>query len=191
MTRTKLDADQQDQTTHRGAAFRRRDQARARTTRASAAISSSHNDTKAMKKVTLSRRPARPHRQPRRQSPAQRRQCSLRALWWREDRHFTVDEKQLRKVVFTPEAYRIELDLEGNKVMALLHETQFHPVTDASDPRRFRGDERGQGEPREPLAEAHGSGRRGEGGGPHRPELPQAARQGPAQPASRSTSNWM
>lgn len=46
-------------------------------------------------------------------------------------RHFTVDEKQLRKVVFTPDSYRIELDLGGEKLMALLHETQFHPVTDA------------------------------------------------------------
>lgn len=44
--------------------------------------------------------------------------------------HFTMDEKQLRSVVFTPDAFRIELDLEGNKVMALLHETQFDPVTD-------------------------------------------------------------
>lgn len=44
--------------------------------------------------------------------------------------HFTMDEKQLRTVVFTPDAFRIELDLEGNRVMALLHETQFDPVTD-------------------------------------------------------------
>lgn len=46
-------------------------------------------------------------------------------------RHFTIDQKQLGKVVFTPDSYRIELDLGGDKVMALLHETQFHPVTDA------------------------------------------------------------
>jgi large subunit ribosomal protein L25 len=46
-------------------------------------------------------------------------------------RHFTVDTKQLSKVVFTPDSYRIELDLGGDKVLALLHETQFHPVTDA------------------------------------------------------------
>ena len=46
-------------------------------------------------------------------------------------RHFTVDEKQLRKVVFTPDSFRIELDLGEEKLMALLHETQFHPVTDA------------------------------------------------------------
>lgn len=46
-------------------------------------------------------------------------------------RHFTVEARQLSKVVFTPDSFRIELDLAGEKVMALLHETQFHPVTDA------------------------------------------------------------
>ncbi len=45
--------------------------------------------------------------------------------------HFSVDEMALRKLVFTPDAYRIELDIEGDKRMALLHEKQFHPVTDA------------------------------------------------------------
>ncbi|MBL7962812.1 MAG: 50S ribosomal protein L25 [Flavobacteriales bacterium] len=44
--------------------------------------------------------------------------------------HFTVEEKQLSKVVHTPEAYRIELDINGTKTMALLQETQFHPLTD-------------------------------------------------------------
>jgi large subunit ribosomal protein L25 len=45
--------------------------------------------------------------------------------------HFHVDEKALGKVVFTPETYRIEIDMDGTTTMALLHETQFHPVTDA------------------------------------------------------------
>jgi large subunit ribosomal protein L25 len=44
--------------------------------------------------------------------------------------HFSVDEKTLSKVVHTPEVYRIELDIDGTKHMALLHEKQFHPVTD-------------------------------------------------------------
>lgn len=46
-------------------------------------------------------------------------------------KHFHVDAKALGKVVFTPETYRIELDMDGTKTMALLHETQFHPVSDA------------------------------------------------------------
>lgn len=44
--------------------------------------------------------------------------------------HFATDEAALGKVVHTPDAYRIELDLEGRKVMAKLQETQFHPVSD-------------------------------------------------------------
>ena len=44
--------------------------------------------------------------------------------------HFSVDEAALRKVVFTPEASSIELDLDGNKVLALVHEKQFHPMSD-------------------------------------------------------------
>ncbi len=45
--------------------------------------------------------------------------------------HFSVDEAALRKLVFTPESYRIELDIDGEKRMALLHDKQFHPVSDA------------------------------------------------------------
>lgn len=44
--------------------------------------------------------------------------------------HFSADEASLGKVVFTPETYRVELDLDGRKVMALLQETQFHPLSD-------------------------------------------------------------
>ena len=44
--------------------------------------------------------------------------------------HFSVDEAALRKLVFTPEAYRIELDIDGEKRMALLHDKQFHPTGD-------------------------------------------------------------
>lgn len=45
--------------------------------------------------------------------------------------HFSVDEAALRKLVFTPEASRIELDIDGEKRLALLHQKQFHPVSDA------------------------------------------------------------
>ncbi len=44
--------------------------------------------------------------------------------------HFSVDEAALRKLVFTPESYRIELDIDGEKRMALLHDKQFHPIGD-------------------------------------------------------------
>lgn len=45
--------------------------------------------------------------------------------------HFATDERSLKKLVFTPETYRIEIDIDGEKTMALLQEVQFHPVTDA------------------------------------------------------------
>lgn len=44
--------------------------------------------------------------------------------------HFSVEEAALRKVVFTPEVNEIELDLNGTKTLALVHEKQFHPLTD-------------------------------------------------------------
>jgi large subunit ribosomal protein L25 len=45
--------------------------------------------------------------------------------------HFSVDEPALRKLVVTSESYRIELNIDGEKRMALLHDKQFHPVSDA------------------------------------------------------------
>ncbi|MBK7085473.1 MAG: 50S ribosomal protein L25 [Flavobacteriales bacterium] len=44
--------------------------------------------------------------------------------------HFAAEEAALSKLVFTAEAYRIELDLGGDKVMAKMQETQFHPTSD-------------------------------------------------------------
>lgn len=44
--------------------------------------------------------------------------------------HFSVEEAALRKVVFTPEVSSIELDINGNKTLALVHQKQFHPVSD-------------------------------------------------------------
>ena len=44
--------------------------------------------------------------------------------------HFSVEESSLRPIVFTPEVNTIELDLDGNTVQAMMHQKQFHPVTD-------------------------------------------------------------
>jgi large subunit ribosomal protein L25 len=44
--------------------------------------------------------------------------------------HFSVEEAALRGIVFTPEVNTIELDLEGNTVLAMVHQKQFHPTTD-------------------------------------------------------------
>lgn len=44
---------------------------------------------------------------------------------------FTVDAKELKTVTDTPSAYIVDLVLDGDKkYTAVLHELQFHPVTD-------------------------------------------------------------
>ena len=45
--------------------------------------------------------------------------------------HFSTDEAALRKLVFTPESYCVELDIDGEKRLALIKDKQFHPVSDA------------------------------------------------------------
>ena len=44
---------------------------------------------------------------------------------------FAVSFAELRKAVYTPNIYVINLDIEGEKHIAILKELQFHPVTDA------------------------------------------------------------
>lgn len=44
--------------------------------------------------------------------------------------YFNVDEVAIRKVVYTPEVFQYELDIDGNKVNAIMKDIQFHPVTD-------------------------------------------------------------
>lgn len=48
-----------------------------------------------------------------------------------ENELFTVSEKDLRGLLFTPNSFIVDLDLGKKKVTAVLHELQFHPVTDA------------------------------------------------------------
>ena len=44
---------------------------------------------------------------------------------------FMVPMTELRKVVYTPHIYVINLDIDGKKHTAIMKELQFHPVTDA------------------------------------------------------------
>ncbi|MCF8218940.1 MAG: 50S ribosomal protein L25 [Bacteroidales bacterium] len=44
--------------------------------------------------------------------------------------HVVVDKKALDKIVFTPERYFIELNIDGEKHNTIIQEHQFHPVTD-------------------------------------------------------------
>jgi large subunit ribosomal protein L25 len=48
----------------------------------------------------------------------------------KEQLHFVVDEKPLKKIVFTPEVYLISLNIDGTVHDTILKDVQYHPVTD-------------------------------------------------------------
>jgi ribosomal protein L25, Ctc-form len=43
---------------------------------------------------------------------------------------FSVDAKELKTLTHTPNSHIVDLDIEGKKYFAVLHEIQYHPVTD-------------------------------------------------------------
>lgn len=45
--------------------------------------------------------------------------------------HFTVAVDGLRKLVYTPHIYVVDLNIDGKIVNAIMKDIQFHPVTDA------------------------------------------------------------
>ena len=44
---------------------------------------------------------------------------------------FAVPMAELRKVVYTPNVYVVNIDIDGEEHLAIMKELQFHPVTDA------------------------------------------------------------
>ena len=44
--------------------------------------------------------------------------------------HFTTTVSDLRKLVYSPEVFVVDLDIEGAKCKAVMKALQFHPVTD-------------------------------------------------------------
>ena len=44
--------------------------------------------------------------------------------------HLTVSNEAVRKLVYTPDVYVIDLEVEGKHCMAILKDIQFHPVKD-------------------------------------------------------------
>ncbi len=45
--------------------------------------------------------------------------------------HFSVNEADLRKIIFTPNSYIININLDGKTETAVVREVQFHPVKDS------------------------------------------------------------
>jgi large subunit ribosomal protein L25 len=48
----------------------------------------------------------------------------------KENIHFLAPENDFRHVVYTPNAYLVKLDIAGKIYDAVMHDIQFHPVTD-------------------------------------------------------------
>lgn len=46
-----------------------------------------------------------------------------------EQVHFHVKETDMNKLVYTPDVYQIEIDVDGKKMNAIVQEMQQHPVT--------------------------------------------------------------
>ena len=42
--------------------------------------------------------------------------------------NFSVDPREIKPLIYTPNSYIVEFDFEGEKVQAVLREAQFHPV---------------------------------------------------------------
>ncbi len=44
--------------------------------------------------------------------------------------HFSIEDKQLKPLVYTPNVYLVSLDIDGAKSEAIVQDLQFHPVSD-------------------------------------------------------------
>lgn len=47
-----------------------------------------------------------------------------------EQTHFSVRSVDIEKIIFSPDVYKVEIDIDGKKVTTLIQELQMHPVTD-------------------------------------------------------------
>ncbi|HIS09843.1 MAG TPA: 50S ribosomal protein L25/general stress protein Ctc [Candidatus Avibacteroides excrementipullorum] len=47
-----------------------------------------------------------------------------------ENRHILVSYDELRRIVFTPHIYVVDINIEGQDVKTIIKEVQFHPVKD-------------------------------------------------------------
>jgi len=48
----------------------------------------------------------------------------------KEQKHFFIDQKDFKKIIFTPEVFIIKIDLGGTTYETILQDIQYHPVTD-------------------------------------------------------------
>jgi large subunit ribosomal protein L25 len=48
----------------------------------------------------------------------------------KENIHFSLEKQSLKKLVYTPNVYLVDLEIDGAKHRAILKDLQFHPVTE-------------------------------------------------------------
>ena len=48
-----------------------------------------------------------------------------------DNTHFTASFSNLRKLVYSPEVFVVDLDIDGKKTKAIMKDLQFHPVSDS------------------------------------------------------------
>ena len=53
-----------------------------------------------------------------------------------ETETFSVDPREIKPLIYTPNSYIVEFDIEGKKEQAVLREAQFHPVREEILPHR-------------------------------------------------------
>lgn len=49
----------------------------------------------------------------------------------KDNLHFTLTVKDVKKIIYTPEVYLVNLGIDGNTYNALIKDVQYHPVNDA------------------------------------------------------------
>lgn len=50
----------------------------------------------------------------------------------KEQIHFSVDSFSFGKIIFTPETFLVELNIDGKMYQSLLQDVQYHPVSDSA-----------------------------------------------------------
>ncbi len=48
----------------------------------------------------------------------------------KEQKHFTLNQIDFKKIIFTPEVFVVKIDLNGTSFETILQDIQYHPVTD-------------------------------------------------------------
>ncbi len=48
----------------------------------------------------------------------------------KEQKHFTLNQIDFKKIIFTPEVFVVKIDLDGTSYETILQDIQYHPVTD-------------------------------------------------------------